>query len=191
MMRGSCTYVWVNSMRERRVRGFFYPINDDGTVIDRNVFTLCAHPPRDGIFSVTLGHTIRKVSAKRQYHKESLIRTRRLSTAPPPIDPERRRTSTRDDRTNARDDDDLDADAALRVRARATDAWERRCPHRARATTDAHHGEHSRDGEAARERCARRRAMARERRVRGSRSMRTREGRARGLGRLRATRMNE
>ena len=71
--------------RETRSR-FLYPHR----LIDRNVFTLCVHPPRDGMFSVILGRTIRRVSEKRQYHKESLM-SRVVVAAPP-----RRRSTPRD-----------------------------------------------------------------------------------------------
>lgn len=86
MMRGSCTYVWVNSVRERDAVECFF----SHRLMVQNVFTLCVYPPRDGIVSIILGHTIHRVSAKRQYHKESPL-SRVVVAAPP-----RRRSTPRD-----------------------------------------------------------------------------------------------
>lgn len=73
MMRGSCTYVWVNSVRERDAVECFF----SHRLMVQNVFTLCVYPPRDGMFSIILGHTVHRVSAKdsitknHRYHASS------------------------------------------------------------------------------------------------------------------------
>ena len=108
---------------------------------------------------------------KRQYHTESLmsrvvvVEGGALHHRSTPRDVERRRETI--ERTRALMTTST-LHAALRVRARATDAWSVTvAQHRARDDSDAHRGEHSRDGEAAEGKVRETSSDGEERRARG------------------------